>query len=94
MAADRSDEIIALLDEAAQAHRRYEQTQLHGAADENWARWYAAYLVEQGISASLGHAVNINALRDFLITARAEFNQASSSEAWTAYLARRIQHEL
>ena len=94
MASDRSDEIIALLDETNQAHHRYQQTQLQGKPNENWARWYAAYLIEQGISALVGHAVNMNALRDLLITAREEFNQAGGGESWAAYVARRIQHEL
>lgn len=33
------------LEQAGEAHHRYEQDVLHGQRDEAWAGWYAAYLL-------------------------------------------------
>lgn len=94
MAGDRIDEIAALLSEAEKAHHQYEVRQLEGATDANWARWYAGYLVEQGISAQVGHAVTVEDLQQFLLDSHDQFQTANTGETWTAYVARRIQYEL
>ncbi len=90
MAADRVEEIAALLVEAGQAHRKYEQNQLHGAPDTDWTRWYAGYTVEQGISALLGHAVTVDTLVKFFANADAEYQRSRPNEQWTTYVARRM----
>jgi len=45
-----------LLVETAEAHGRFEEQQLGGERDEQWPRWYAAYmarvLVERGVELS------------------------------------------
>jgi hypothetical protein len=90
MAADRIDEIAALLKQASDAHHQYEVNRLKGQFDQAWPRWYAGYAVEQGISALLGHAVIVEALAQFLAASNAEFEAAQPGEPWEDYTARAI----
>lgn len=39
------DELTRLLSEAEEAHGQYEKEQLGGARDEDWAQWYAEYIL-------------------------------------------------
>lgn len=39
------DQIQATLEAAAEAHHEYEKHALDGKRDEQWAGWYAAYLM-------------------------------------------------
>jgi hypothetical protein len=94
MAQDRVDEIAELLVQAGQAHGKYEQTELKGVYDQDWARWYAGYVVEQGISALLGHAVTVDQLTKFFIASYLEFQQVKPNEDWANYTARKLQETL
>ncbi len=94
MAEDRTEEIAALLDQAGQAHARYEKTELNGVYDQDWARWYARYVVEQGISALLGHAVTVDQMAAFFSASYARFQQAQSGEGWETYTARDMQEQV
>lgn len=94
MAGDRLIEIAQLLDQAGQAHGKYEHSELKGVYDQDWPRWYAGYVVEQGISALLGHVVTVDQVAQFFIASYSEFQQAKTSESWSAYTARHLQAEL
>jgi hypothetical protein len=39
------EELIRLLQEAEKAHGRYEKEELGGVRDEDWAAWYAEFIV-------------------------------------------------
>ena len=41
--------ISTLLTQTGHAHRQYELAELGGARDEEWAVWYAAYMLENGL---------------------------------------------
>ncbi len=41
-----ADELAELLREAEEAHAAYEEDELDGATDPDWAEWYARYIVE------------------------------------------------
>lgn len=45
--------VAALLRETEAAHGAYETTVLGGERDEDWAGWYAAYLLDHGLAALL-----------------------------------------
>lgn len=92
MAIDRVDAVSALLVQAEQAHGAYETTVLNGVYDQEWPRWYAAYAIEHGIDALVGHAVTADQLSQFLASTFVEFKAAEPkpSELWAAYAARRI----
>jgi hypothetical protein len=96
MTADRIEAIEALLRQTEAAHGAYETTELKGVYDQAWPRWYAAYAVEHGIGALVGHAVTTDELAQFLGTSWAESEAADPrpSESWAASTARRIAAEL
>lgn len=96
MAGDRIGHINALLVETAEAHDRFEATELAGVYDQEWAKWYAAYAVAHGIDALVGHAVTSERLAEFLASTNAEFEQIEPkpSDPWAAYTARRVASEL
>ena len=94
MPQDRYDEIVALLVQAGQAHGKYQQEQLKGVYDQEWARWYAGKMVEQGVSAALGHAVTVDQLTTFLTDSYAEFQRIKPTESWADYTARKMQEQL
>jgi hypothetical protein len=96
MDADRIGVVNALLVETERAHGVFEATELNGVYDQEWPRWYAAYAVEHGIGALVGHAVAADQLAQFLASTYAEFEQThpKPQETWTAYMARRITAEL
>lgn len=42
----QQQELITVLKKAEHAHHFYEQVNLHGKRDEEWAAWYAKYIKE------------------------------------------------
>jgi hypothetical protein len=96
MEADREDALTVLLGQAQEAHGAFEATELDGVYDKEWPRWYAAYAVEHGIGALLGHDVTADGLARFLASSFAEFEAIDPrpGEPWAAYTARRIAAEL
>jgi hypothetical protein len=96
MADDRSDKISALLTQAEAAHGAYEATELNGVYDQEWARWYAAYAVEHGISDLVGRPITSDELAQFLAGSYADFQQADPkpTEPWAQSTARRLAAEM
>ncbi|MGH2445482.1 MAG: hypothetical protein ACRDGD_05525 [Candidatus Limnocylindria bacterium] len=96
MSTERIEAITTLLDETEAAHRVYESAELNGAYDQEWPRWYADYAVGHGIGAMVGHDVSADELATFLADSYADFERAepAPTEAWAAYLARRIATDL
>jgi hypothetical protein len=94
MPSDHVDQLTALLDQAGAAHGRYEQTELKGVYDQEWARWYAGYVVEQGINALLDHAVTVDQVAQFFTSSYADYQRDNLTENWSVYTAHRLQAEL
>lgn len=96
MADDRIETVTALLVETSVAHGKHEEADLGGVYDQAWARWYAAYAVEHGIGALVGHDVTTDQLAQFLAGTFVEFQQTEPKPTRTmaAYTARRIAAEL
>ena len=96
MAGDRTEAIRALLVETEQAHGKFEETELKGVYDQAWPKWYAAYAVEHGLGALVGHDVTADRLAQFLASGYAEFEKVEpkTGESWATYAARRIAAEL
>ena len=93
---DRVEAVKTLLAETEQAHGAYEASELNGVYDQEWPRWYAAYAVEHGIGALVGHPVTTDRLAEFLSSTYADFKgtEPTPSEGWAPYIARRITEEL
>jgi hypothetical protein len=96
MTADRIEAIAALLDQTEAAHGAYETTELNGVYDQDWPRWYAAYAVEHGVGAHVGHEITAEGLAAFLAASYADYEQADPrpAEPWSTYAAGRIAAEL
>jgi hypothetical protein len=93
---ERVGQINALLEQAGEAHGRYEAAELNGIYDQEWPRWYAAHVVEHGIGDLLGHAVTTEQLATFLASSNLDLEriEAELREPWATYTARRIASEL
>ena len=78
------------------AHGSFEEEELNGVYDQEWARWYAAHAVEHGIGALVGTSITADRLAGFLASSNSDFERAEPkpSETWAAYTARRIVEEL
>jgi hypothetical protein len=96
MAGDLVGAVTALLVETQQAHGVFEATELAGVYDKDWPRWYAAYAVDHGIGALVGHAVTVDHLSEYFATSNAQLEgvDPKPDEPWAAYTARRIAAEL
>ncbi len=88
--------INALLIQTEEAHGVFEETELKGVYDREWSNWYAAYVVEHGIGALVGHTITTELLARFLETTNIEFERAEPrpDEPWPAYTAARIAADL
>ncbi len=95
MAAD-VEALITLLSETGAAHGVFEETELKGVYDQEWPRWYAAYAVDHGIGALIGHDITADELARFLASSNGDLEriEAAAREPWPAYTARRIAAEL
>ena len=96
MTAERIRAINDLLMQAEDAHSAFEATELNGVYDTEWAPWYAAWAVEHGIGALVGHDVTAGELALFLASSNADFERTvpRHTESWAGYTARRIAEEL
>lgn len=96
MAANTITALTELLERTEAAHGVYETTALDGVYDEAWAAWYAAFLIEHGIAATLGHAIEPARLAMFLADSFADLRALDppSTEPWAAYTAKRIVAQL
>ena len=78
-------EIENVLDEVQQLHHEYETNSLNGERDENWAGFYAAYIIGE-----LGMITEPSRL----VTTLKQFDELGYAdctiEPWTSYTARQI----
>ena len=93
---ERTNALRALLDQAEAAHGEYERTQLGGVYDQDWARWYARYALDNGFGALVGGAVTADELGELLTGTNRAFEQADPApdESWSTFAARRLAVEL
>ena len=96
MTTDRTDDVTALLIATSQAHGRFEEAELGGVYDQEWAAWYAAYAVEHGLGDLLGHPVTAERLGGFLTATFEDFQRIDPEPdgGWAAYTSARIVAEL
>ena len=80
-------DITRLLLQAQDAHHEYEENELDGEYDEEWPAWYAAYVIEHGLSAHLSQPVSVDRLTEFLIDCNARYEESSAQESWHEFAA-------
>lgn len=82
-----TQKIATLLDQAAQAHHTFEEEELGGEFDANWPHWYAAWLLENGLSSLLVPPPNQNALADNLDALSEQHKQQAGDQSWAEFVA-------
>jgi hypothetical protein len=87
--------VAALLREAETAHGAYETDVLGGAFDEEWPAWYAAYLLDHGLSDHLpgGESLDVANLTAMLARLAADYEQGEQASPWPDVYARGIVAE-
>jgi hypothetical protein len=86
--------IEELLVQAKTAHGEYERSELAGVYDRAWPRWYAAFLVEHGLSDLVGRAVSADEVAALLEASWAEQERTAPDEPWETFTARHVREHL
>jgi hypothetical protein len=85
------EKVRILLAQAKQVHIGYEADALGGKYDEEWPRWYAEYLLENGLSdlLALGKSnVDVDRLASLLADADVKHRADAPESDWMPYYAR------
>ena len=84
--------IATLLREAEAAHGAYETDVLGGVFDEDWAAWYAAYLLDHGLRDHLpsAEALDVDNLAAMLARLAADYEGGEQTSPWPDIYARGI----
>ena len=90
MPESKQREIANLLDKTQTAHGAYEERVLNGVYDQDWPAWYAAYLVEHGISDLLGRAITPSSLAELLKQYDEDYRAQSRPDGWPDYYAAQL----
>lgn len=92
METSTEDRIATLLARAEAAHRAFEADTLGGQRDEQWAPWYAAFLIEHGLNDLLepDRSFTIEQLERRLVAADAAYRQAQPEVSWPVAYAQRL----
>ena len=96
MTSQPTDALERLLTETEAAHGVYETTQLGGAYDQEWPRWYATYAVEHGFGAVVGRDITADDLAALLTRGWGELDALDPrpDEPWSSWMARWLFAEL
>jgi hypothetical protein len=90
MADTLNNQLVDLLQRAGAAHGVYEHEELNDVYDQEWAAWYANWVIEHGLNTLLNTAYDGAALGKLLRDLNEELKQGNSGEAWAAFTARRL----
>jgi hypothetical protein len=88
----QGESVARLLREAGAAHAVYETTVLGGVRDEDWAAWYAAYLLDHGLKEALPTSGlhDVNRLAAALTRLDADYRREQPGEEWPDFYARHM----
>jgi hypothetical protein len=87
---EKIKEVEFLLSMAGNAHHSYEKKVLNGRADEQWAEWYADYLIGHGIDNVIGDRLAAEILTRFLLETERERLSDATRLNWTEFAARKL----
>jgi hypothetical protein len=94
MADEQIERVTQLLDEAESAHGTYEQEQLGGQRDEQWASWYAGHVIEHDLGGLLGTTPTIEEVAAVLTEATADLEREGGDREWSEFAAERVVDRL
>ena len=87
---DTQKAVAALLSQASAAHGVYEENELNGVYDQNWPDWYAAYLVQHGLSDLLGTSIPAEQLSRLLKQCDQDYKRERPGVGWPEFYAQRL----
>ncbi|MBD1856005.1 MULTISPECIES: hypothetical protein [Leptolyngbya] len=87
----KTSAIALLLTQADQAHHDYEQSVLKGLYDQDWADWYAEYVIQNGLSELLEQEVTVQQVSQFFTQSYEAYKGKKSGESWADYTAKEMQ---
>ena len=84
--------VAALLRETQTAHAAYETNDLGGVFDQGWPAWYAAYLLDHGLSDLLpgAESLDVDNLTAMLARLAADYERGEQASPWPDVYARGI----
>lgn len=88
------EKLSELLKQAKEAHVHFEKVELSGQYDEQWAAWYADYLVTSGLQALIGREPDVDRLTNQLNEIIQRHKAERTAENWADYTARELLHTL
>lgn len=83
--------VAALLSRAGAAHGVYEERELGGVYDQQWPRWYGAYLVAHGLGELVGAGLAAEQVAAWLSACDAAYRAERPAVDWPAYYAGRAR---
>lgn len=83
-----------LLQQAKEAHQQFEKVELEGQFDEQWAAWYADFLVTSGLPGLLGSETDVDLLASQLNEISQRHKAERTAENWADYTARELLETL
>jgi hypothetical protein len=90
MQTDAKGQLVALLKEAAEAHHVYE-TDVLKQADNDWAEWYAEYLMQHGAANFLNEPLAIDQVAARLIDCANTYSaEKPATGTWQEFYAERL----
>lgn len=83
-------QLTELLQRAGQAHGHYENTVLKGVYDQDWAPWYADWVVQHGFNQLLNTNHDAASLGQLLFDLNEDHKRDTSAQSWASYTAVRL----
>lgn len=93
MTQTQSANVEVLLIQAGNAHHVYEQTVLKGAYDQEWANWYADYVIQHGLGDLLNQSVTTEQVSQFFSESYRMYEQKNTDQNWASYTAEKMIEE-
>lgn len=84
------EQVETLLRQAGAAHGVYEENELNGVYDQDWAAWYAAWLLEHGLNDLLQTHFETGSFAQTLVELNVAHKQATTGENWAQFTARQL----
>lgn len=90
MSASPTEQVNQLLEGAKAAHSEYERTVLNGVYDQDWAAWYAQWIIDHGLNTVLRTTFDAEPLGQLLSDINEAHQQTGRDQPWTAFTADRL----
>jgi hypothetical protein len=86
--------IDELLTATASAHHGYEEDELAGQTDEEWAQWYADHALQNDLADALGTTPSSDEVAEVLTEATADHDAEGADTEWSEFAAQRLVDRL